>query len=833
MKPGECMGPYRLDSLLGRGGFGEVWKAWDEHLSRWVALKLLTAEDPEDLKRFVREAQTAASLVHPNIAAIYEVGEADGRHYIAMQFVDGETLKPGPNAVRQLRDAAAAVGYAHGKGIVHRDVKPANIMVERGTVERVFVMDFGLARSVRGASSLTASGMMIGTPSYMSPEQARGEHVTPASDVWALGATLYELLAGHPPFAADSLLDLLTRIVEGRPAPLHGVPPDLETLVMKCLEKSPLRRYPGAGALADELTRHVEGRPIHARPPGPLRSLLDRLGRRRITAVLAVAAAVGLTFAVFRVGVRESERRLARSAEVQQIEDAVRTARPFFYIADADIRAKLDAVEAALLALAKAGPRNADEWTTLGMGWLFAGDLDAAERALLEARRQVPDHPRAAAFDRAIERCPHHWWAHALRAAALNDLDRPDEAIASCTIALTVNPRFTAARLNRGYALMRLTRYEAAEEDFTRAIAADPESHHTYHLRARVRFWRGNTEGAGVDAEEALRRGPSCPDAHGILAAALVDRRDFAKARPHVDAAIRGNPDDFDAYVVRGQCYDEAGDPHAALADYERAHALGGRSELLFNRRGFARMQTGNFEGGLADFTECLRLAPRSATTHASLGEALLHLGRFAESIAAYDEAVRLDPANAAMRTSRATARLDAGDPAGALADCDEAVRLDKLYERALRIRGDVKRALRDYQGAINDYSAGLSLKPHEYGYAGRASARAALGDRKGAIEDYSHVVRISPDNHHALEERGVLRRHEGDLAAARADFDEALRLAPRVPEYYFNRGALRKQTGDIPGCIADYERALEAAPDGWKYRRSLEDILEKTRRGQ
>ncbi len=268
--PGRAVGKYvkvaRLGGL-GAGGMGEVWRAWDRDLRRWVALKFLHHEDPDQLARFRREAQTAAALSHPNIASVYEVGEADGKPFIAMQYVAGQTLATFPrNDLRLLaglvRDAALALHHAHERGVIHRDLKPANLMVEGS---RVYVMDFGLARPTAVGSSLSVSGAVIGTPAYMAPEQARGEsrRVTPASDVYGLGAALYELLADRPPFQESEVYALLRRIEEDDPEPVRrrnpAVARDLETIVMKCLEKDPARRYASARELADDLTRWLAG----------------------------------------------------------------------------------------------------------------------------------------------------------------------------------------------------------------------------------------------------------------------------------------------------------------------------------------------------------------------------------------------------------------------------------------------------------------------------------------------------------------------------------------------------------------------------------------------
>src|SRR5262245_7362324 len=206
---GERFGPYVKLAPIGRGGMGEVWRARDTRLSREVALKLMLHDDGDDRQRFLREAQTAASLSHPGIASIYEVGEHDGRRYIAMQLIEGKPMaRPCPprDAARIVRDVALAAAYAHARGVIHRDFKPDNIMIDGAG--HAYALDFGLARRVTTDASLTQSGVMVGTPAYMSPEQARGERATAASDVYALGATLHHAVSGTPPFDDDELVTL-------------------------------------------------------------------------------------------------------------------------------------------------------------------------------------------------------------------------------------------------------------------------------------------------------------------------------------------------------------------------------------------------------------------------------------------------------------------------------------------------------------------------------------------------------------------------------------------------------------------------------------------------
>ncbi|MCE9584854.1 MAG: serine/threonine protein kinase [Planctomycetes bacterium] len=260
---------------VGVGSMGEVYKAWDLKEGRWVALKILRSNDTVQLARFIREAQVAQSMKHPNITTIYDAGKDKGQWYIAMQFVAGHSLKAFPRTSRRIsveliRDAARALDLAHSKGIVHRDLKPENFMVQskpregenaksiEGCDHHIFVMDFGIARPSDANTQLTIPGTVMGSPSFMSPEQASGQQVDLRTDIYALGATLYDRLLGRPPFESKKNIFEALRLVQEtmptRPRVLDSsIDPKLDSIVMKTLEKSPANRYQTAGELADAL----------------------------------------------------------------------------------------------------------------------------------------------------------------------------------------------------------------------------------------------------------------------------------------------------------------------------------------------------------------------------------------------------------------------------------------------------------------------------------------------------------------------------------------------------------------------------------------------------
>jgi serine/threonine protein kinase len=345
----RVFGDYELVEEIGAGGMGVVWRARQKSLNRLVALKMIRAGQlarPEDVQRFRTEAEAAARLQHPGVVAIYEIGEVEGQHFFSMELIEGPTLakslSDGPFAPRRaaavVRQVAFIVAYAHSRGILHRDLKPSNILLSvpdpnpnlwSDPADEPHVTDFGLAKVLTSTAELTRTQSILGSPAYMSPEQATGATIDSRADLYSLGAILYESLTGRPPFQAESPIATLRQVVDNEPVSPRllnpEVPLDLATICLKCLEKDPAKRYPTTQALADDLQRYLNNEPITARPITRTAKLLRWSQRNPALAtayslliLLFILILIGSPLAIYRINqAREAEVGARRRAEAQ------------------------------------------------------------------------------------------------------------------------------------------------------------------------------------------------------------------------------------------------------------------------------------------------------------------------------------------------------------------------------------------------------------------------------------------------------------------------------------------------------------------------------------
>ncbi len=649
---GKTLGHYRIDEKLGEGGMGVVYRAHDERLDREVALKILPASsfsDPTARARLLREARSAASLNHPHICTIYEVGEADGQAYIAMELVEGEALSarlaggalPTEQVLRYGLQLAEALGHAHERGLVHRDLKSANVVIT--TEGRAKVLDFGLAKRLsenemdvvtRSQASLTAPGALVGTLAYMAPEQLRGQPADARSDIWALGLVLYEMAAGSRPFRGQTGYELSSAILDHRPAPLAGKAPlGLRAVIERCLEKEPARRYQRAGEVRAALEATQTGR------VSPWADRRYRLARRPwlalAAAVLVVAAVTtALNFERIRTRLWSSANHI-ESLAVLPLENLSGNPEQD-YLAEGvhealitDL-AKLSGFRRVIARASVMRYRRSDKplaqiGRELGVDAVITG---AVQRS--GDRVRVTAHLINAATEQQL-------WTEQYERQLRDVLSLQDEIVAAIT-----------RQIN-----LKLTSQDQAR--LKRARPVDPEAYDTYlkglsHLHRRT---ANDLEIAMQYFQRALEKDPNYAAAYAGIAQVwghrevlgIVPRAAAEQGRSAAQKALELDDTSAEAHVVMSLMYSVfAAEWSAAEREFRRALELRPNDPDVHFYYGSFLVGQERFQEAEVEIRKALELDPLAAAGHSIYGNLFLDTHRYDEAISAYQKALQLNP---------------------------------------------------------------------------------------------------------------------------------------------------------------------------------------------
>src|SRR5882762_10398857 len=660
-------GDYELLEEIGRGGQGVVYCAHQKSLNRTVALKLLglgpwTTET--HLKRFRREAEAAASLQHPGIVPIYEVGERDGQCYFSMKFVEGGQLdevvrrEPMPirRAVELIVKVAGTVHYAHEHGILHRDIKPGNILLD--AKGEPHLTDFGLARLVETESTVTRTLEVLGTPSYMAPEQARGDNaqLTSATDVYGLGAVLYQLLTGHPPFAGGTTYETIKLLLETDPRQPRQLNPkidrDLSTICLKCLEKDPQRRYPSALVLAEDLERWLKHEPIQARRTG-IFARGKKWVRRNPTSALLTASLIALAAAAGWI-IWKSE--LIRHPLATGI-----AVLPFENLNDQKNNSVFaDGVQDDILTkLAKIGDLKVISRTSVmeyrGKRNLRQIGNDLRVSHVLEGSvRRAGTHLRLNA--QLIDtRSDTHVWAEQYD-RDLDDLFSIQSEIAQ-KVAERLNAKVTSAE-----------RLAIEEKPTTDLVAFELYSHANDIIGAGL-SWNADTLRAIDLLNQAVARDPSFFKAYCTLAR-VHDQVYFfsldhtparlALAEAAVEKAFRIRPNAGEVHLARAHhLYNGYLDYDGALAELEIARRSLPNNPRIFAVMGYIQRRQGRWEESMRNFERAIELDPRSLNTLGNIADSYGGARRYAEQKSTLDRMLTIAPNDVDAKAARVFVEVD------------------------------------------------------------------------------------------------------------------------------------------------------------------------------
>ena len=819
---------YRIVDFIGRGGMGDVFKARDPRLGRFVALKFLRRDTPEIVHRFLREARVQARIDHDNVCQVYEVGEVEGHPYIAMQYIAGGSLKEISDLlsitdkVMIMVDVADALHAAHQAGLIHRDIKPANILVERDHdgAWRPYVVDFGIARDVEGRD-VTISGTVLGTPAFASPEQVRGDvgHLDRRTDVYSLGATMYWFLTDRAPYEGG-YPEVLAGIMERDPIPPHRIrqeiPVDLETITLKCLEKEPARRYPTARAVSEDLRRFLAGEPITARPA----TIGYKLGKwiRKNRGLAAAGAAVLIAFASVVGYALRSNLQARRQAAIAQellvqaneIDEMVRiTAMMPLHDRRADesrIGRRLNQIEERTSRLGQLGfgPGH----YAIGRGYLALQRYPEALRHLQLAEESGYRTPAVAhslglvlgrLYEAGLQRA-NQFADEAVRDAFRRDIETRYREPALGYLRDSGASQLDAAAYAEGLIAFYERRYAEALE---KARIAASEAGWLYEARklegdiylalgAEDRY-RGDYDRALANLE--LAGGAFAAAADIARSDATVYDGDCARWIQVLETEVRrGEPAPTTFSRALAACTRSLEvNPDRADA-HERLASLHWRwADVVHDRGGDP---TPHLENATDAARRALEIAPDSATAHATLGGALTVAGLYQLAQGA-DPRPTLEQAIASLETALAL------DPGMVLAHDDLGYAWERIARYELGVGLDPRHAL---GRAIASFDRAIELNPayaNAHNNRGIALWRRAYYELKSGIDPqptldlalaaFSAATTINPNYANAHANRGLTYRTKAlaqldggeDPAAAidlaRASLDRALEINPSI----------------------------------------------------
>jgi serine/threonine-protein kinase len=826
---------YRVEDVLGSGGMGVVYRAWHPRLNRAIALKMLLAGPcarPAELERFLREAQAVAALHHANIVQVYDVGDVEGRPYFTMELVEGGNLadqihgapQPAYQAAALVATLAEAVHSAHQSGIVHRDLKPSNILLARDGTPKV--TDFGLARRLEGNGGLTLSGVPLGTPSYMAPEQARCEKkaIGPATDVYALGAILYEMLTGRPPFCADTPTATLQQVVTEEPVPPARlnpqVPRDLATICLKCLHKQPPRRYASAAALAEDLRRFLRGEPIAARRAGRLERLA-RWARRSPAAAALLAVSLLMATTVLGAGGWLIGRQIFTALAVKAD------------LREAERLQQQSAFPEAGAALERAGSRLGDG----GPFWLYPA-VEVARRdhdflVRLEAIRlnrstlvrAQQAHEADLRFNKARA---DRDYAEAFRDQGLGEPPNDPEGVAARVRASKWATHIVAALDDWAVSAADPTRQDWLLEVVRRA---DPDP-----WRDRVRdpaVW-----GDRKALAELARTAPVAEQPVPLLLA--LGERLSAAGEDGVGFLRRVReqyPEDFWAtfalaLALHGEGKRPGGNPLPALAYYRKAleirpqapqavAVLNDLGVVLLDRDWLWDNERDLGPGAITVLHQAVRKDPQFAPGLNNLGMALKNRGQWGVAELMYQDALEIDPRLAPAHCNLGEIRAGSGPLNDAIKHYRQALRIDPDCARGHYLLGVALLAKGRRDEADDYYPEGV--KP--------------LGQFRGpalreAMDFYNYARDCDPRWTPARNTLRLPPQDEARLKESIEHFRQAVRLEPQFALAHGALGRTLLAWRDLTEAEAEVRRGLNLFPEGEeKLRANLEGHLQRCQR--
>jgi tetratricopeptide (TPR) repeat protein len=865
---GKTFGKYRLEKKLGQGGMGAVYLAYDASLNRRIALKVLLSADKESVERFLREARATAKLRHHNIIQVYEVGTIDKRNYLTMDYIDGTSLdalikgkrsKLSPKRVVEIiYDVAQALAYAHSQNIIHRDIKPANILIatpgsKTGSDQnlKVYLTDFGLAKEMNASGrSLTLSGTVVGTPDYMSPEQARGDSkkIDRRSDIFSLGATFYHALTGRPAFHGKELYEVLESVVHKDPVTPRSIVPtlnrDIETICLKCMEKDPRKRYQAVAELAQDLNRYLEGEEIVARPAGFLTGIIKRMKKNKMALAASIAAVaiilgVAVTTAISSLRKNSAIEDYRRQAESYfdkgKFEEARLACEKILALAPVDeaadelsdkctkaIKTKNDAVSEArakaraILDRASLSRVPMEIIRVAQEALKIDPTLGEAYQAMAYAYKEAKDLNKAIEFfNKAINTTPSLAYSYYERGNLYLLAGRVQLANADFENVLKYDPESYLGYVSKGRIAMHHKRYDEAVSLLNKALELNPNFGQAYINRGVAYYELGQIDKSIEDYTTGISKDPWIADSYCNRGISYSEQGKIPEALNDMGIAVRLEPNDARYYICRAKVHHKNGDYQSAIQDTDSAITKNPKFGEAYIIRANIYLCDNQLEKALADAREAANLEPSKVGAYEMLGLVYSAQKDYDQAITAFNKYLSLDASSASVYGARGTAYYSKMDYDRALADLNEAIKLDPNDLIAYLNRSSVYQAKGDTDKAIKDldYALRLGIKDSSYYYKRLAQLYKDKNDFDKGIAMLTKAIVTDPRNYDAYNHRGMLYGTKEEYDKAISDFTEAIRLKPGFLLAYTNRAYTYSEKKNYDKAIADYNEAISISP--------------------
>lgn len=665
-------GKYQIKKEIGRGGMGIVYKAYDTNLKRIVALKILISQEQESTERFLLETETIARLNHQNIVRFYECGKTP-KPYFTMEYIEGVTLsyliknrsiKP-QQLVEVLIVLSEALYYSHGQKIAHRDIKPSNIMMAKNNT--VKIMDFGLAKVLNKTKHLSKTGQMMGTISYMSPEQIEGK-ANYKSDIYSLGATMYEALTYRNVFQGEIEINIICQIMENYPIPPRQLNPDispyLEAICLKCLQKNPKNRYKDFKQLSRELKNFKNHKPIIAKRYTSWNVLKNFVYKHKIICsslmIIFIVLAFSLIITMNALKYAEKTTIEAKQVAIQAKQVAIQAKQATIQAKQATMQAKQEKTKTkkALNKVMTILKYSVDKYKVLQkdkkFAKLFSEIFDDLEKygenhdwnfikGYMTAQHEK-SQKALFYFTQQIKNNPNDFLSLYNRGSLYKNLKKYKQALIDYDEAIKINSEYSNVYNSRGQIYQHLKKYKQSLVNYNKAIQLNPTYENFYNDRGNLYFDLAKYEQALVDYKKSIQLNPNNSNTYNYLARLYNQQKKQKQALLNYKKAIQLNSKNFNGYLNRGIIYRKLKKYDLALADFKNAMQLDPKHLNIYIHRAIVYEALKKYKLALNDYDKTIQLNPQYYYAYINRGSLYHKLKQDEQALINYKKAIQIDP---------------------------------------------------------------------------------------------------------------------------------------------------------------------------------------------